>query len=45
LSKMIEVAVEIVLEFGGEFDPSHSYRASFLAVGRRGFLPAARLAR
>jgi len=43
--KVVEDAVEIVGNFRGQLDPRHSYRASFLAIGRRTFLPATRFSR
>jgi hypothetical protein len=44
-SKVIKDTLEIVANFRRKLDPRHSYRTSFLAAGRRDFLPATRFSR
>ena len=45
VGEVVEDAIKIIAHLGSKLNTGHRYRASVRAVGRRGFLPAARACR
>lgn len=45
VGEVVEDAIKVIAHLGSKLNAGHRYRASVRAVGRRGFLPAARACR